>query len=275
MVLKASYTSLDDVPSQFHELFEEKDGKFVIQVEGLKTEADMAPLREALRKERSDHAATKKRLQQFGDLEPEELQKQLDELEDLRAEKDARGPKDDDKIQILVDQRVKREKAPLERELEKLRKEAEELREANAQLDSTLKRGKIETALRKAAEDAKILSTAIEDVVAIGERLFEIDESGAVLVKDNVGFTPGEKPEAWLSDMKEKRPHWWAMSQGGGAQGGKDGGGSGAGNPWAHDTWNMTKQGEYLKQYGSEKAAAMAKAAGTSLGGGRPPAKSA
>ena len=99
----------------------------------------------------------------------------------------------------------------------------------------------------------------------------EINDEGLVLTRDKiVGVTPGIAPEIWLSEMQEKRPHWWPTSTGGGAGGGKGDGGFDK-NPWSGDHWNLTSQAHAIRE-NKAKAERMATAAGTSIGGVRPAA---
>ena len=79
----------------------------------------------------------------------------------------------------------------------------------------------------------------------------------------------------WLKDMQEAKPHWWPASQGGGAGGGRGGlGGARADNPWTKEGWNLTKQGQFVRQFGDAKALEAAKAAGLSGLGSTKPAES-
>lgn len=41
-------------------------------------------------------------------------------------------------------------------------------------------------------------------------------------------------------------------------------------NPWLPENWNLTKQGEYIRQYGLEVAKGKAKHAGTKIGAPAP-----
>ena len=48
MALKAIIDSLDSVEEQFHALYEEKDGKFVLNVDGIEAHPGAAALKAAL-----------------------------------------------------------------------------------------------------------------------------------------------------------------------------------------------------------------------------------
>jgi len=274
MKLKAKFENKEDVPEAYIDLFEERGGEWVlVNIEGIKTEADVARIQRALKDEKDAHKDTKAKLTLFGDLDPDEVHKKLDGFDELQARVDAGqgGTIDEDKLDAIVVQRVNREKAPLERELTKLRESNTELETANVELSGTITKGKIETDVRKAAIDAKVVSTAIEDIIIMADRVFEVADDGVILTKDNVGTTPGVTATDWLSDMQESRPHWWPASTGGGGKGGGDQGNATGKNPWTKDNWNITAQGSVVKEHGIDRAKALASAAGSTIGATMPP----
>lgn len=285
--IKLSYAKEEDIPEAHKELYEQsEDGKSwaLTGVEGLKTQDDITRATKALDNERKAHAQTKAKFKVFEGLDPETVKASLDEVDDLRAKleiAEAGGNKiDDAKLQGLVDAKVKRTVAPLERERDKLRADLATAEARASQLDGTLRAGNIEREVRAAALDQKVVASALEDVSAIALSAFELDEHGNVVTKDGLkNIPPGLTPKEWLSNMQERRPHWWPQSVGGGAGlGGRGGAGMGfgdGGNPWAGDKWNMTAQGQYLRQHGMEKAQQAARMAGTTVGGPRPAVKAA
>lgn len=269
MALKTVYEKKEEVPERFLELYTERDGKWELTgIEGMKTGEDVARVQTALEKERKEHKDTKTKLKVFDGLDPEKVHASLDEIEELRvrAEANDKGGIDDDKLDELVTRRVTREKAPIERENKRLADENAALTEANTGLTGTITSGKIETEIRKNAEAAKVVPSAIDDIVTIGKGIFEVQDDGAIVTRDSVGVTPGVGVDVYLTDMKERRPHWWPASEGGGANG-SDGGNSALGdNPWTAKHWNLTNQGKMVTQHGIEKATQMAKTAGSHIG---------
>lgn len=268
MKLKMSYQSAADIPAGFEELYAEQDGEWVLTgVEGMKTEADVSALKTSLQKERTSHKETKQKLQRFGSLDADDVIEKLDRIEELEAAAAAGGGADESKVQALVEARLRTKVAPLERELNQLR-EAKTSLEGELQAFQTRdNRRTIHDHIREAATKAKVRDTALNDALMIGEHLFEIDDDGKVVTKDGVGVTPGIDPNVWLTEARNTRPHWWPESQGAGATGGK--GGSGGTNPFSKEHWNMTEQGKLMRE-NPTRAEQMAKAAGTTVGGGRP-----
>lgn len=275
--LNASYKTKEDIPTGAEEFYEERDGEFHLSIgEGFAAKGDVDRTQKALRAERQAHKETKDRLAKFGDLDADGVREKLDHVEELEAE--VAGLKkekpDSSEIDRLVDAKVKRIVAPIERERDQLKAKVGTLEQENGSLSGTIKSGRIETQLRKAAETLKVVGPAIDDVVAIGLGAFEIDDAGNVVTRDAAGLTPGLDAAAWLKDQQDKRPHWWAASVGGGA-GGHRFLPQGVQNPWAGKSWNLTRQGELLRTLGREKCDQLAQQAGTTVGGSKPEQKAA
>ena len=267
MALKRILESLDGVPESLHEEYEEKDGKFYLKpIDGLKPVEEFNVVHRALAKERDEHKVTKNKLVSFGDLNPEEVRVKLDQIDELKIL--AEGKVDEMKMEQLVESRLRIKLAPVERERDQLKAQNTELGQTVETFKGRDRSRTIADAVQTAARAAKIVDTAIEDVVMLGERMFDVQD-GNVVTKDNVGVTPGVDPATWLSDMVQKRPHWLPPSKGGG---GRPGSGDGGSNPWTAAAWNMTEQGRVYKA-DPAKAERMAKAAGSMVGAISPPSK--
>lgn len=265
-LLSTSYASDTDIPTEYLPLFSEQGGKWVLTgISGIKTDSDIQRLQESLRKERDDHKATKSRLAAFSDLDPEEVVAKLDRIAELEAA--AGGKIDEAKLNEMVEARIRTRTAPLERKIATLEQDLQAKDAANKELTLKEKTRLIHDHIRKAATAAKIRDTAIEDAIVLGERVFDVDENGSVVTRDNVGVTPGLSADVWLTEQQTTRPHWWPESNGVGAKGG-NGLGGGA-NPFSHENWNLTAQGQMLRT-DPKKAEQMAKSAGTTVGGMRP-----
>ena len=274
MKLKRVYDKQADIPTGMEALFEERDGKFVfVGLEGLKTDEDVQRVQTALDKERKDHNELKKTAKKFEGIDPDAVHAMTEELEALKAESDKDKPADQ-KIDQLVEARVKRRLGPIERERDTLKATVAELTDKVQGQDKTIKGTKIASAIRDAAAELKVVPHAIEDVILLGERTLVVGDDGKIVTGDGAP-TPGIDAKLWLKDMQKARPHWWPVSEGGGA-GGDRGGGKGDANPWKSDQWNLTAQGSFIREKGMAAAETAAAAAGTKVGGPKPaPAKAA
>jgi len=263
MAIAIVYENEADVPAAHKELYTEQDGKFVLTgVEGMKTDEDINRLQTALTKERADHKAVKTKFAPLANLDIKEVLQKLDKYPEL--EELASGKVDETKIETLVQQRIGNKLKPLERQLHEAETRA---KEAEGKVESFVKQQKestISTAILKAAKAAKIVDeNVLDDVVKIARFDVELDdETSEVRAKD------GSNLSSYFTTMLSKKPHWWGATQGGGATG------SGRGNrvtnnPFSNEHWNVTAQGQLVRE-DMAKAEQLAKQAGTTVGGGRP-----
>lgn len=278
--LRTSYEKVEDIPEGYGELFAERNGRFeIVGVEGIKTQADIDKLQEAARKERELHKTTKEQLALFTGFDPVALPAMVEELEEAKAKLatlTAEGKIDETKIKDQIDAAVNRAVGPVARDKEALSRQLEAQKKTTAEkeamitkLEADKQAEKVQQAIRQAVLDAKVLPSAVEDAVLVGERMFEFVD-GKLVTRADVGITPGLEPKAWAKDMQESRPHWWPASVGGGAQGGKGGSITLKDNPWSAEGWNITAQGKAVRELGAEKAAELAARVGSKLGAVRP-----
>jgi hypothetical protein len=272
MPIKAVYENKDDIPESHLELFSEKGGKWELTgVEGIKTQGDIDRIQEGLKKEKNDHKETKGKLSAWRGMDPAEELPKLDKIPELEALAASKGM-DDEHVEKIVQGRIKGIVGPLERELDTLR-EGKITSDLEISAFKTKDKTRvISDAVRKSATESKVVGTALEDVLMVAKSHFEINDSGEVRTKGDIsGVTAGVDAQMWMQDMVLARPHWFPSTTGGGS-GGSDGRGGGfPGNPWSKEHWNLTKQGQIVKQHGPEKAEQMMKSAGSHVGATKPP----
>lgn len=269
-MIELEYDSLDAIPSQVRHLYVKSGDKYVLIGAGqLKTQDDIERIQEGLRKEREDHKATKESLRKYNTIgDPEEVLKKLDRFDELES---AAGDKiDEEKLNQMVEARIKTRTAPLERQITQLTEERDGLQTSVTEFKQKDTRRLIHDDIRKAGVAAKMRDSAVDDAL-LYDSIFTVDEhTGKVVTKDNVGVTPGIDAAVWLSEVKQNKPHWWPESKGAGAGGG-DGSGN-VDNPFTAENWNLTEQGKIISA-DRNKAEQLARSAGTSIGGGKPAPK--
>lgn len=288
--LKTLYEKQEEIPEGFGELYVEKNGHFELTgIEGIKTPADVERLQTALVKERNDLKAAKEKLSKFGDFDPEALPALQEELTEAKARLEtltAEGKLDESKVTERINASVAaavgpltREKTALERAIETQKKLVADKESEIVNLKSEQKQERIRTRLRDAAVEAKVLPTAVDDAVLVGERMFDFNEDGKLQTKADAGVTPGLDPKEWTKEMMEVRPHWWPASVGGNARGGAGAPASGKDNPWSAEGWSVSRQGQVTRELmgahgrdvGLAKAAEMATRVGSKIGATKPP----
>lgn len=272
-MLKIKLQTLEGIDEPFHKLYtEQSDGLFLLTgVEGMKTQGDVDNVTKALTKERSDHKALKEKYSILGDHDPIELLAQLDRVKELEAA--AQGKIDESKINEMVEGRIRTKLGPIERELNQTKSQLEEERSITNEFKAKERKRTIHEKVREAAISSKMLPEAYDDVLLHADAIMDLTEDGRVITKDQVGVTPGIDPTVWLTEIQQKKRHWWPASQSGGSRG--SGSGIPAGdNPWSGDGWNLTKQAEIIgADY--KRAEQLARSAGTNIGGKRPVTKTA
>ena len=281
MRLKATYDTEAEIPQGFSELYLERGGKFVFYgVEGTRTQADVDGIQRTLVKERVELKAVKDQLaavtMALGDIDPTTIPAALEELHEARARLDilsaGRGTTGEAKVAAQIEAAVSRAVGPVQRNLDSVQRDLEAEKRRTAEKDREIvnlrtsgQREKIRLAIRDAVVAAKVLPAAVEDAVLVGEHMFEINESGALVTKNEADVPPGLSPKEWTKDMVERRPHWW-----GAGDGDRGPTRSASENPWSPGAWNVTAQGAYVLAHGVVKAAELAARAGSKIGATRP-----
>jgi hypothetical protein len=146
-----------------------------------------------------------------------ELQKKLLENEELRLLAEGK-----------TSEVIERRTATMRDDHAKQLKKVEDERDANARLASRYKASTLANAIRKAAQDAGVEATAIDDVVLRASAAnWTVDDDGNAVQLDAKGDpvlgkdakTPFQ-PSEWVEALKEKAPHFWPKAAGGNAGGG-------------------------------------------------------
>jgi hypothetical protein len=236
MALALSVDSLDGLPDAIHSLYVEKDGKFVLDVDGV---PDVTGLKTALESERAiakAEAKAKKELEaRFNGVDPDKYKEFL-----AKAEK------------------AEEEKMILEGKQEELANKKLELRDAEWKKQIALKDAELESINSKVASlKEKALSEQIrsgingafhamanDDAVLVAMTMFKLDDNGNAVMYDSDGSivigkdgkTPFS-PKEWANSdaLKDTKSHWFAASMGG--TGAQQTSGSGNGKTMSRSTF--------------------------------------
>lgn len=237
MKLKAEYENFDEIPEKYQDLYEERGNRWILtKIEGIKTEADVVRLQRSLENNRTELKKYKKDIE---DLRSEkELLQSEQEMFESKKKKAAAAPDDTESFDSPVVKTIQRENNRLKTDLENAIKQIEVFQ-------GNEKKRTILDQVRDAALKSRVTETALEDVLLLAERKFDVDDNGGVYTNDSMSLNPTE----WLKSMETARPHWWPTSSGGNSQSqpSQMRKFSGAENPWGKDGFNLTKQMEILK----------------------------
>ncbi len=268
MTLEAILDDKAKIPEGFGDHYKEVDGKFLLDVPGMKTQADFDNYAEALKKRYADAAADVSRKTGAGVTRDElmaTVEEALKKAGVATAKPNGKGEPDPggDVSARLHD---------LERNLASLTEKNELLEKERDAALGTSRSTTITNSLTQAATKAGATPDGVANLVQLIENKFEVSQAGDVVTKLEAGkgVTPNQAPEdyfASLARVPEFRM-FWPKSAGAGADAGSGSGGSGdltGANPWSKAGWNVTNQS---KQYTADKAEAerLMKAAGVGLG---------
>ncbi len=223
MALKYQYKSKDEVPAEHASLYVERDGAFVLDVEGVVARGRLDEFRE-------NNIRLTNELKRFDGIDAEKakelLQKQA-ELEEHNLIKSG------DLGKILENKL-----APLRADLERERNEKQRLQ---GQLESFT----LNQALQAAGAKAGLRPSAVPDLLARAQGVFKV-VNGQVASNE-----PGVTLDVWLEVLKTEATHLFEQNSGGGAAGNGSGGAglaNGKKNPFCRKTWNLTEQSKITRE---------------------------
>lgn len=207
--LAAVLESLDSVAEPLRELYTEVDGKFVLDAD-VEGHPAVGGLKSALEKERKERKDLLARIRGAGD--PAELDRLKAELEELKGKAAGESKPDVEALRKKWDAESATRLQAIERERDQSRAELRQL--------------KLDDRLRLAALDAGVRKSALEDVLEVTRRHFDLDDKGRVVVLDDDGDPSSKTVEKFFEGLKETKS-WFFEGAPGAGSGTRGGGGSG------------------------------------------------
>ncbi len=241
MALKFKLKSKDEVPAEHQSLYTERDGAWLLDVDGAVEKAKLDEFRTnnlALAKERDEMK------QRFDGIDPEEARAVLADRAKLEQEKQLKAGE----VEKVVEGRIKAVKADLEKQVGNLTTERDSL---NARLTAI----QIDQGVITVATKRGLRPSAITDITARARIVFKLvngapaafEADGKSVRYGRDGLTPMTLEE-WVDTQVSEAPHLFESNAGGGAASNAAGGGAGSRpqglqkNPYRKDTWNLTEQ---------------------------------
>lgn len=209
-MLKLNYENKSDIPTGLEQYYAEKDGVFALQAEGVKTDADVSALKDALDKERGLRRDAEKKAKEYESkysLLPDDFN--VDEYNRLKDTN--RG---DD-----IDARLKEQRERITAQFEK---EKAQLASALEEKESLIKTHILDSSIQRAINEANVAKQFAPAVEAMFKNKATIEGSNVFLEEMPVGDFFKE----WANSDEGK--HFIAASQntGGGSNGARSGEGA-------------------------------------------------
>lgn len=239
MALKFKFKSKDEIPAEQQALYVERDGAFVLDVDGAVDKAKLDEFRAnniTLSNQLAEH---KKR---FEGIDPDEVRKLAEEKQRLEEAQQLKGGE----VEKVVENRLKTAKTEWDKQLAAAtsRGDALNARLTAIQIDqgviaSATKRGLRPTAMPDITARARMVFRLVDG----SPRAYEADGQTVRVGKD--GIAPMTLDE-WVDQQVADAPHLFESNAGGGAAGNGSGGAGGGNrsvkNPFRKETWNLTEQ---------------------------------
>jgi len=246
MSLKGRFNSKEEIPAEFVPHCVERDGAWVLEVEGQVDKSVHDEFRRNNLNQKKEIEDFKKR---FEGIDPDQVRKLAEEklkLEEEQQLKLGEGEK-------VYENRMKTARAEWEKSTAAL---TAQLEAANAQLTRT----QIDQGVTTVATKKGLRSTAIPDITARARNVFRLvsnaptafEADGKTVRVGKDGITPMNLEE-WVDLQVAEAPHLFESNAGGGAAGDASGGGGATRatrsvkNPFRKETWNITEQMKLMK----------------------------
>lgn len=273
MTLEAILDDKAKIPEGFQEHYKEVDGKFVLDVSGMKTQADFDNYAEALKKRFADSAADVSKKTGAGVTRDELMETVEAALKKFSGS--ATAGKDNGKGDQDPGGDVSARLHDLERNLASLKEKNDQLQKERDEALGNSRSTTIKNALTQAATQAGADPAGVANLVQLVQDKFEVSQAGDVVTKLEAGkgVTPNQAPDDYFASLARDKSFrmFWPKSVGAGADSGAGGTGPAdlSGNPWTKAGWNVTAQS---KLFASNRAEAerLMKAAGVKLGATSP-----
>lgn len=228
-MLKYIIDAIDEVSDEFQSLYVEKDGKFVLDVTGVKPESEFETVLGALSKERKIAKTAQKSLKQFDGITIEDINNLNDQVNILNA-------KDTSDVDALLKARL----APFEREKQKITDERDGAVNELSTLKETLSNSNRDSKMFDLA-NGKIKPEFMKDVKLRAKYELKYNSDMEDFVTSD-GMTSND----WFAQQVLETPSWELDSNGAQLKGGSTGKVANNTNPWV--TGNLSEQGRILNQ---------------------------
>jgi hypothetical protein len=250
MALKYKYAKREEIPAEQVALYAEREGAFVLDVEGVTEKAKVEELRAKVEEFRESNVTAlrenRELKERFAGIDPEAVKTLAAEKQRLEEEQRLKEGKFQevlsDKLKSAETDWQKRIHAPVLAERNRVQTERDEL-------DAQLRRLLIDQAVVSEATRRGLRPTAIPDVTSRARLTFKL-VNGVPQVLDGEKVRPGADGVTpmtlaeWVDGLVGDAPHLFEANAGGGAVGSTSGGGVNRSvkNPFRKDTWNITEQ---------------------------------
>lgn len=239
MPMKAFYSSKEEIPKGLEEFYTEKDGRWVLSVEGMVPSTELQSVNDRLAEFRSNNITLS---QQLKDLEgkkflTQEEQEEYDHLKATAQEIEDKNLIDAGKIEELLASRTERLRQDYDNQINGFKKQIEKLTTTASTYENRLSGVLVEAEVSKVLSENGYLPVqgALSDVVSRARNTWKLDEKGNLVALDGNGNAVyGQDPQTplsmaeWAATTVKEAPYLFMESKGTGGDGDRSGGSKGS-----------------------------------------------
>lgn len=254
MAIKPVLASLDGLSEEMQALYGKQGDVYVLDFGGddLGDHPTVTALKNSMansKRERTEARDALKALEtKFGDLDPETARAALQAMQDLKDKKLL----DDGDVEELVLQRTERVRSDFESQTTAKNDRISELEAFLQTSDNRLADMTIFTEIERAAIEAGVRDTALDDVKNRARAVWQLKDGKPVAMKNETEIQYGKNGDPlsvgeWVGDLAAGAEHLFKPSGGGGSGGGEDRTSRGGPIP----TVSRDKAGDFLEKIAS------------------------
>lgn len=239
MPMKAKYATKAEIPSGQESFYVEKDGAWILDVEGMVASTELDAANARINEFRSNNISLSQKLKDFEGKKflSQEEQDQFDELKKQAQDLKDKHLIDEGKIDELVETRTSRMKADYDNQIKAFQKQLTAATEAAGNYQNRLSTVLVEAEVGKvlSANGFQPVKGALSDIVSRARGLWKVNEKGDLVALDaNGNAVYGNDPKSpltmdeWASSTVKEAPYLFMESKGTGGDGNKGGGNKGS-----------------------------------------------
>lgn len=264
MALRVSYAKKEDIPEALAALYVEKDGKWVLEVDGMVPSDDLAALKTKVDDFRTNNIKLAADLKAFDGKkvltqeEVEEYQVLADQAQSIKDKKLI----DAGKLDELLSSRTDKMRTDFEKQITSLNDSLEKVKAISATHAGRLSKVMVESEVGKILSKSgnRPIQGALDDIFSRAGGTWRTNEEGKLVALDSKGepVYGGEGKvltlDEWLVQTVKDAPYLFEVNKGGGGDGGKGGDNKGSDGIIRVPRSDEAMKGKYIKELAEGKA---------------------
>lgn len=264
MALRVSYAKKEDVPEALAALYVEKDGKWVLEVDGMVASDELADLKSRIDDFRTNNLTLTEKLKAF-DGKKVLTQDEVDEFARLADQEQSIKDKkliDSGKLDELLVNRTEKMRNDFEAQLKSLSDSLEKSKEVAGKHERRLSSVMVESEVGKILSKSgnRPIQGAMDDIYSRAGQVWKVNEEGQLVALDSKGqqkYGSEANPltlDEWIVQTVKDAPYLFETNEGTGGDGGKGTGHKGSDGILRIPRSDEALKGQHIEDLATGKA---------------------